>query len=34
MDWCYRRYRSYDSRSDTFQPYHGPRRRCRSPYRH
>ncbi|MEX0407003.1 BA14K family protein [Aquibium sp. LZ166] len=32
-DWCLRRYRSYDVRSDTFQPYHGPRRYCRSPYR-
>lgn len=30
--WCHRRYRSYDSRSNTFQPYHGPRRICRSPY--
>ena len=33
-DWCLRRYRSYDVRSDTFQPYHGPRRYCRSPYRY
>lgn len=32
-DWCLRRYRSYDVHSDTFQPYHGPRRYCRSPYR-
>ncbi|MDP3898883.1 MAG: BA14K family protein [Mesorhizobium sp.] len=32
-DWCAWRYRSYDVRSDTFQPHHGPRRYCRSPYR-
>ncbi|RST86640.1 BA14K family protein [Aquibium carbonis] len=30
--WCHSRYRSYDSRSNTFQPYNGPRRICRSPY--
>lgn len=33
VDWCYSRYRSYDARTDTFQPYHGPRRYCNSPYR-
>ena len=32
VDWCLRRYRSYDVHSNTFQPYHGPRRACRSPY--
>ncbi|WP_235679264.1 BA14K family protein [Aquibium microcysteis] len=32
VDWCLRRYRSYDVHSNTFQPYHGPRRLCRSPY--
>ncbi len=32
QNWCYQRYRSYDGRSNTFQPYHGPRRYCRSPY--
>ncbi len=31
--WCDRKYRSYDVRSDTFQPYNGPRKRCNSPYR-
>jgi hypothetical protein len=31
--WCAQRYRSYDVRTDTFQPYHGPRRLCRSPWR-
>ena len=30
--WCARRYRSYDAHTNTFQPYHGPRRACRSPY--
>lgn len=30
--WCEQRYRSYDRRSDTYQPYNGPRRRCISPY--
>ena len=30
--WCERHYRSYDVRTDTYQPYHGPRRRCVSPY--
>lgn len=30
--WCEEHYRSYDPRTDTFQPYHGPRRRCVSPY--
>jgi len=31
-DWCNARYRSYDSRSNTFQPYNGPRQQCLSPY--
>jgi hypothetical protein len=30
--WCEQHYRSYDVRTDTYQPYHGPRRRCVSPY--
>lgn len=30
---CYHsKYRSYDQRTNTFQPYNGPRRQCRSPY--
>ena len=33
VEWCAARYQSYDVRSDTYQPYHGPRRHCRSPYR-
>lgn len=33
VDWCAARYRSYDVRTDTYQPYHGPRRYCWSPYR-
>jgi hypothetical protein len=32
VEWCYARYRSYRSFDNTFQPYHGPRRQCRSPY--
>lgn len=32
-DWCAARYRSYDVRTDTYQPHHGPRRYCRSAYR-
>lgn len=30
--WCYRRYRSYRERDNSFQPYHGPRKPCISPY--
>ncbi|WP_336068118.1 BA14K family protein [Nitratireductor rhodophyticola] len=30
--WCYNRYRSYRAFDNTFQPYHGPRRPCISPY--
>ncbi len=30
--WCQNRYRSYDSYSNTFQPYNGPRQQCLSPY--
>ena len=30
--WCYSRYRSYRAYDNTYQPYHGPRRQCRSPY--
>ncbi|MCB0055737.1 MAG: BA14K family protein [Caldilineaceae bacterium] len=30
--WCDRRYKSYRTWDDTFQPYHGPRRICNSPY--
>ncbi|MDH4412038.1 MAG: BA14K family protein [Rhizobium sp.] len=31
-DWCQARYRSYDSYSNTFQPYNGARQQCLSPY--
>ena len=31
-EWCYNRYRSYDSYSNTFQPNYGPRQECLSPY--
>jgi len=30
--WCDEKYRSYNVRTDSFQPYNGPRRRCNSPY--
>jgi len=30
--WCHNRYRSYRASDNTFQPYNGPRRQCRSPY--
>lgn len=33
VEWCAARYQSYDVRTDTYQPYHGPRRYCWSPYR-
>lgn len=32
VDWCYGQYRSYRASDNTFQPYNGPRRQCRSPY--
>lgn len=32
INWCYNRYRSYRDYDNTFQPYHGPRRQCISPY--
>nr|WP_265518205.1 BA14K family protein [Nitratireductor luteus] len=32
MAWCRDRYRSYRASDNTFQPYKGPRRICRSPY--
>lgn len=31
-EYCASRYRSYDSYSNTFQPYNGPRQPCYSPY--
>ncbi len=30
--WCYDRYRSYRAYDNSFQPNHGPRRECYSPY--
>lgn len=33
VEWCYGRYRSYRAYDNTFQPYHGPRQQCYSPYR-
>lgn len=31
-DYCFRKYRSYRASDNTFQPYRGPRKPCRSPY--
>jgi len=31
-EWCDRRYRSYRASDNSFQPYKGPRRACRSPF--
>ena len=31
-NWCSNRYRSYRVSDGTYQPYHGGRRRCNSPY--
>lgn len=31
-EYCAGRYRSYDSYSNTFQPNHGPRQQCYSPF--
>ena len=32
VQWCYDRYRSYREWDNSWQPYHGPRRQCISPY--
>ncbi len=32
VQWCYDRYRSYRASDNSFQPYHGPRQQCYSPY--
>ncbi len=31
-NYCFAKYRSYRASDNTFQPYHGPRKQCRSPY--
>lgn len=33
VEWCLERYASYRVSDNSFQPYHGARRQCRSPYR-
>lgn len=33
INWCHARYRSYRVSDNSFQPYHGPRKACISPYR-
>lgn len=30
--WCYDRFATYNAADNTYQPYGGPRRQCRSPY--
>jgi hypothetical protein len=30
--WCYDRWRSYRQSDNSYQPYNGPRRECRSPF--
>lgn len=30
--WCHTHHRSYRAYDNTYQPYHGPRRQCWSPY--
>jgi hypothetical protein len=30
--WCYETYRSYRAWDNSYQPHHGPRRQCWSPY--
>ncbi len=32
VGWCYDRWRSYRASDNSYQPLHGPRRQCRSPY--
>ena len=32
VQWCYDHYRSYRASDNTFQPYHGPRQQCVSPF--
>lgn len=32
VNWCFKKYRSYDIYTDTFQPYKGRRKRCNSPF--
>jgi hypothetical protein len=32
VDWCMSQYRTYNPYDNSFQPYTGPRRACRSPY--
>lgn len=32
VNWCFNRYRSYRAWDNSFQPYHGPRQQCYSPF--
>ena len=32
LDWCFQHYRSYRESDNSYQPFSGPRKQCRSPY--
>ena len=32
LNWCYSKYKSYRDWDNSWQPYHGPRKQCISPY--
>jgi hypothetical protein len=32
LNWCYSKYKSYREWDNSWQPYHGPRKQCISPY--
>jgi hypothetical protein len=32
VGWCHERWRSYRASDNSYQPLHGPRRECRSPF--
>jgi hypothetical protein len=32
VQWCYNRWKSYREYDNSYQPYHGPRQVCQSPY--
>lgn len=32
LDWCHERWRSYRASDNSYQPLHGPRKECRSPF--
>lgn len=34
VGWCSKRFKTYNSYDNTFRPYNGPRKKCRSPFFH